>query len=108
MEHDVFEAIADPTRREIVSLLSTRPLPVQALAQNFTITRPAISRHLKVLRQAGLVSENKVGRQRLYRLQPERLREVREWVLYFDQFWLAALGRLKTLVEENPDGHSTD
>lgn len=102
METDVFAAIADPTRREIVSLLARQPMPVQMLAHRFPVTRPAISRHLKVLRQAGLVSEQKEGRQRVYRLQPERLQEVRDWVLYFDQFWLEALSKLKTLVEEKP------
>jgi DNA-binding transcriptional ArsR family regulator len=107
MQNDVFVAIADTTRREIIGLLAKQKVPVQLLAEHFPISRPAISRHLKILRQAGLVSEQKKGRQRLYQLHPERLSEVRGWIMYFDQFWFDSLNKLKNLVEENANDPNT-
>lgn len=104
MEHDVFDAIADPRRREILRHLAVEPISVQVLTDRFPISRPAISRHLRVLREAGLVTEHKEGRQRFYRLEPQRLLEVRQWVAYFDQFWMNSLQTLKTLAEEQTDG----
>ncbi len=103
MPDDVFAAIAEPTRREILSLLARQEMPVRALTEHFPISRPAVSKHLRVLREAGLVAETKVGRERRYRVRVERLREIRDWILYFDQFWPDALQALKTYVEETPD-----
>ena len=77
---DVFRAVADPTRRRILDLLSEGERPVNSLAQPFGMTRPAISQHLRVLREAGLVSERRMGRKRCYRLRAERLREIDQWV----------------------------
>jgi DNA-binding transcriptional ArsR family regulator len=77
-------------------------MPVQALAEHFPISRPAISKHLRVLRQAGLVTEQKIGRQRYYHLQPEPLREVSQWVAYFDRFWQDKLAALQNHLKENP------
>jgi DNA-binding transcriptional ArsR family regulator len=110
MSNDVFNAIADPTRREILRLLSHQEMPVQTLTSRFPISRPAISRHLRILREVGLVTEHKGGRQRFYRLHPERLQEVRDWVLYFDQYWSETLAAFKTFVEEreNHDSSSGD
>jgi DNA-binding transcriptional ArsR family regulator len=107
MPPDVFTAIADPTRREILRLLADEKIPVQILVRRFKVSRPAISRHLRVLRQAGLVTEQKEGRQRFYRLEADRLEEVRRWVTYFDRFWLESLNVLKTLAEEQDDGADT-
>lgn len=107
MPHDVYEAIADSRRRQILELLAVRDLSVQDISDHFPVTRPAISKHLKILREAGLVDEHKIGRQRLYHLYPEKLEELRAWVLYFDRFWLEKLNALKTLVEENPDEPSS-
>jgi DNA-binding transcriptional ArsR family regulator len=106
MSTDVFTAIADPTRREILRVLATEKIPVQRLTARFDVSRPAISRHLRVLREAGLVTEHKEGRQRFYKLEAERLSEIRQWVTYFDRFWFERLNDLKTLAEEQY--HGTD
>jgi DNA-binding transcriptional ArsR family regulator len=93
---DVFRAIADPTRRAMLDLLSQRgEQPAGALGKPFHITPPAVSRHLRVLKVAGLVAERKDGRQRLYSLRPGPLREVVDWARHYERFWqgkLAALG----------------
>jgi DNA-binding transcriptional ArsR family regulator len=98
---DVFHAVADPTRREILELLATADMPVHRLARHFNISRPAISAHLRVLREAHLVSERKSGRERVYSLIPGPLREVRMWIAYFDPCWDLRLKRLKTHLNGN-------
>ena len=75
-----FAALADPTRCRVVELLHGRPLPVHELAAAFSISRPAISRHLRVLKDAGLVREEKHGRENLYSLQRQRLRPLADWL----------------------------
>lgn len=102
MPDDVFVAIADPTRRKILRMLAQQPLPVKEMAAKFPVSRPAISRHLRVLRNAGLIAEHARGRQNYYHLQAERLKEVREWVSYFDAFWQDKLVNLKKHVEKKP------
>lgn len=92
---DVYTAIADPTRRRILDLLAEDGRSVTALAEPFEMSRPAVSQHLRVLREAGLVSEQRAGRQRIYRLAPDGLREVDLWLGSYRRFWhtkLAALG----------------
>jgi DNA-binding transcriptional ArsR family regulator len=101
IQPDVFTAIADPTRRAILRLLVHREMPVTALAGHFPVSRPAVSKHLRVLRQAKLVHERKVGRQRYYALHPEPLREVSDWIAYFDAFWQDKLADLQQYIEEN-------
>jgi len=96
----VFRAIADPTRRAILDRLRAGPTPVNALAADFHQTRPAISKHLRVLRQARLVSEARVGRQRLYQLQPRPLQQVAGWVEGYRAFWLSSLNTLKRYLEQ--------
>ena len=93
---EVFQAIADPTRRALLDLLRESERPVKNLVERFEISQPAISQHLRVLRKAGLVSERRVGRQRLYRLEGDALAQVAEWLAHYEEFWkakLAALGR---------------
>ena len=95
---DVFHAIADPTRRALLDRLREGEQPVAALAAPFSVSRPAISQHLRVLRRAGLVSERRAGRQRRYRLEAGALREVSDWLRAYEGFWrerLAALGRVR-------------
>jgi DNA-binding transcriptional ArsR family regulator len=77
--HDVFRAIADPTRRAMLDRLRSGDQSVSALAGPFRITQPAVSQHLRVLRDAGLVRARQVGRERLYRLDPRPLRQIVEW-----------------------------
>jgi DNA-binding transcriptional ArsR family regulator len=94
---DTFEALADPTRRRLLDLLTKGDLPVNELARRFDVTRPAISQHLRVLRDADLVRETRVGRERRYRLHARRLRTVHDWVSKYEVFWdakLAALGEV--------------
>ena len=92
---DVFRAIADPTRRAILDRLRAGPAPVNALASDFDQTRPAISKHLRVLREARLVSETKAGRERLYNLEPLALQKVAGWVEGYRSFWQTNLHQLK-------------
>ena len=92
---DVFQAIANPGRRAILDRLRKGEQPVLALAAPFDMTLPAVSQQLRVLRRAGLVRERRQGRQRFYRLNPEPLREVRDWTRAYERFWsrrLRALG----------------
>ncbi len=99
---DVFSAVADPIRREILQLLSIDDWPVNRLCGQFAVSRPAISRHLRVLREAGLVTELKMGRERLYSLNPGPLRAVRMWIAHFDRFWDLRLKRLKGRADIAP------
>lgn len=95
----VFHALADPTRREILDLLRSGERPAGEVAQRFTVSRPAISRHLRVLRQAGLVTQRKEAQSRYYRLQPQALREVDRWLDAYRAYWGARLHDLKRYVE---------
>jgi DNA-binding transcriptional ArsR family regulator len=96
---DVFRAIADPTRRGILDRLRAGPTPVNVLAAAFHQSRPAISKHLRVLRDARLVAEAKVGRERRYRLQPVPLQQVAGWIEGYRAFWLTNLTQLKHYLE---------
>jgi DNA-binding transcriptional ArsR family regulator len=96
---DVFRAIADPTRRAILDRLRAGPAPVNALAGEFEQSRPAISKHLRVLREARLVSEQRVGRERLYELHPRPLQQVAGWIEGYRSFWHVSLGNLKRHLE---------
>ena len=97
---DVFRAVADPTRRAILDRLRAGPAPVNALAEDFRQSRPAISKHLQVLRRARLVSERRVGRERLYQLHPAPLQQVAGWIEGYRSFWQVSLTQLKRHLEE--------
>jgi DNA-binding transcriptional ArsR family regulator len=97
---DVFRAIADPTRRAILDRLRAGPAPVNDLAADFDQSRPAISKHLRVLRASKLVSEQRVGRERYYSLEPAPLQRAAGWLEGYRSFWAANLDRLKRHVEE--------
>ena len=90
-------AIADPTRRRVLELVRDRELAAGEIAGEFEISRPAVSRHLRVLRTAGLVTERRDGRLRLYRADPEPLAELSRWL---DDYWSGRLAALKALAEE--------
>ncbi|MGE5675575.1 MAG: ArsR/SmtB family transcription factor [Mycobacterium leprae] len=100
--HDVYSAIADPMRRQVLGILAGGEYSVTALTSHFTVSRPAVSKHLAILREAGLVTERKIGRERRYRLRAEPLREVRDWTDHFAQFWMAKLTALEKHLEEEP------
>jgi len=97
---DVFRAIADPTRRAMLDRLRAGPAPVNALASDFHQSRPAISKHLRVLREARLVTEQRAGRQRLYELQPRQLQQVAGWIEGYRAFWVVNLTNLKRYLED--------
>jgi DNA-binding transcriptional ArsR family regulator len=96
---DIFRAIADPTRRAILDRLRGGPAAVNALAADFSQTRPAISKHLRTLRQAGLVREHRIGREHIYELQPVPLQKVAGWIEGYRSFWHVSLGQLKRHLE---------
>lgn len=99
---NVYQAIADPTRRQLLDLLGGGEQPVNYLARPFGVSRPAISQHLRVLREVGLVEERRVGRERRYRLCAEPLREVYDWVAHYDRFWREHLNKLGEFLKEKP------
>lgn len=90
----VFVAISDPTRRELLDLLAEREYAVNDLVSRFEVSQPAVSHHLRILREAGLVKKRQAGRRRLYRLEARRLREVYDWVAHYERFWTEKLDAL--------------
>src|SRR5438874_12066554 len=95
---DVFNAIAEPQRREILVLLRAGERPVTELAQELRMTQPGASKHLRVLREVGLVRDRKAGKRRLYRLHVRELRRVHEWTGGFARFWNESFDRLEAYV----------
>lgn len=98
MSGDVAGAIADPVRREILLALRSEPLSAGAIAGRFPISRPAVSRHLRVLREAGVIRAEAVGRQRIYLLEPAPLAELARWLEQFAPVWEQRLDALETEV----------
>jgi DNA-binding transcriptional ArsR family regulator len=94
-----FNALADPTRRAVLDLLRAGTRPAGEIARAFPISRPAISKHLKILRRAHLVDEHRQGRHRFYQLNPEPLKTVDQWLDEYRRFWTANLESLKSFVE---------
>jgi DNA-binding transcriptional ArsR family regulator len=92
----VFEAVAEPVRRTLLDLLAAREYSVSDLVARFDVSQPAISHHLRILREAGLVKSRQVGRQRIYRLEGRPLREVYDWLAHYERFWS---GKLEGLGE---------
>lgn len=97
---DVFNAIAEPRRRDILTLLRTGERPVTDLAQELGLTQPGASKHLRVLREVGLVRDRRAGKQRLYGLDARGLRSVHEWTGGFEQFWNESFDRLDAYVQD--------
>lgn len=96
---NTFAALSDPTRRAMLELLRSGHLPAGEIARAFPVSRPAISRHLRLLRQARLVQERRDGRRRIYRLDPAPLREVDGWLCGYRDLWKAKLSGLKNFVQ---------
>ncbi|MCY8241142.1 metalloregulator ArsR/SmtB family transcription factor [Bacillus haynesii] len=101
VNHDVFQAVSDPSRRKMLKLLAGRELPVTDISSHFPMSRTAVSKHLRILSEAGLVSGRKAGREKLYRLHPEPLAELQQWLAYFDMYWDNKLSLLKHKVEND-------
>jgi DNA-binding transcriptional ArsR family regulator len=100
LRRDVFQAIADPTRREIIGLLANKALTLNGVAENFPVSRPAISKHIKILTQCGLVIIKQQGRERFCQVDFNKLKEVNDWVNQFHSFWNQKLDALGGLLGE--------
>ena len=97
---DAFQAIADPSRREILRLLSRDTMTINALADNFDMSRPAVSKHIKALDSARLISIQNIGKERYCILNQEGFDDLQEWIDYFDTFWKSKLKKLEMLLNE--------
>ena len=97
MTDRVFAALADPTRRQVFERLAERPQTVGALAKQFPVSRPAVSQHLRILKDAGLVSDEARGTSRIYRIDPKGLGPMRRWL---DEQWERSLANFKALAEQ--------
>lgn len=95
MRRDVFQAIADPTRRDIIGLIANNPLNLNAIADNFSISRPAISKHIKILTQCGLITITQQGRDRYCRADLKQLEQVAAWTNQYRAFWTSKLDALE-------------
>lgn len=101
MRRDVFQAIADPTRRAIINLIAHESLNLNAVAENFDISRPAISKHIKILTECGLIVIKQQGRERYCEAQLQRLGEVSEWVEQYKTFWNSKLDALGDFLAQD-------
>ena len=95
---DAFQVIADPSRRYILQLLSKDSLTINSLAENFDMSRPAVSKHIKLLQSAGFISIQDIGRERYCILKPDGFNELQKWINYFDKFWASKLKKLETML----------
>lgn len=102
-KHDVFQAVADPTRRRMLQLLAEKEMSIATITDQFSLSRTAINKHLHILTEAGLLTKHKVGRETRYRLQPEGLIELDQWVSHFEKYWSGKLAALVQFVESNED-----
>jgi DNA-binding transcriptional ArsR family regulator len=100
MRRDVFQAIADPTRRAIINMIAGEQLNLNAVADQFDISRPAISKHIKILTECGLIVIKQQGRERYCEAKLAKLNEVSDWVEQYRQFWNAKLDSLENYLEE--------
>lgn len=100
MRRDVFQAIADPTRRDIISLVARNSMNLNAIAGNFDVSRPAISQHIKILTECGLVVIKKQGRERICEAKLDKLNEVHRWVEQYRQMWERKFDALENYLEQ--------
>ncbi|HSZ25452.1 MAG TPA: metalloregulator ArsR/SmtB family transcription factor [Cytophagaceae bacterium] len=95
---DAFQVIADPSRRQMMRLLSKDSMTINALAENFNMSRPAVSKHIKIMYNAGFISITDIGRERHCTLKKDGFDELQDWINYFDKFWERKLKKLETLL----------
>ncbi len=95
---DAFQVIADPSRRHMLQLLSKKSMTINALAENFDMSRPAVSKHIKILYGAGFISITGIGRERHCILKQDGFDEVQDFINYFDKFWINKLNKLQTIL----------
>ncbi len=103
IRRDVYQAIADPTRREILQVLASGACNLNTLTENFEMSRQAISLHVKILRECEVISVRKQGRDRICEIQPQSLREVHQWADQFRTFWTEKLKALQFVLEHDSD-----
>ena len=96
---DVFQVVADPSRRQILRLLLKDSLTINSLAEHFDMSRPAVSKHIKILHGAGFISIQDIGRERHCILKREGFEKLQEWISFFDHFWQSKLEKLKSLLD---------
>lgn len=101
MRRDAFQAIADPTRRAIINLVSQQPLNLNAVAENFKVSRPAISKHIKILTECGLLTIKQQGRERYCEARLKKLSEVSAWVEQYKVFWNKKLDALESFLQKD-------
>jgi DNA-binding transcriptional ArsR family regulator len=95
---DAFQVIADPSRRQMLRLLSKDSLTINSLAENFDMSRPAVSKHVKILYNAGFISIRDIGRERHCMLRQDGFNELQEWIGFFDKFWVSKLKKLENIL----------
>jgi len=95
---DAFQVIGDPSRRKMLMLLSADSMTINSLAENFDMSRPAVSKHVKILYSAGFISIQDIGRERYCTLKKDGFEELQTWISYFDEFWTSKLKKLETLL----------
>ncbi len=98
--HDPFNAVAEPKRRQLIQAMGAQELPVNEIVDRLGWNQPSVSKHLGVLKQVGLVSERRVGRQRLYRVNAERLKPIFDWVTPFEKYWSERFERLDHVLKK--------
>ena len=97
---DIFQVIADPSRRQMLQMLSKDSLTINSLAENFEMSRPAVSKHVKILYTAGFISIKDIGRERYCTLKQDGFEELQEFINYFDKFWVKKLQKLEDILNE--------
>ena len=95
---DVFQVIADPSRRQMLQLLSKNSMTINALAENFEMSRPAVSKHVKIMYSAGFISIKDIGRERHCTLKQDGFNQLQDFINYFDKFWTSKLKKLESLL----------
>ena len=100
MRRDVFQAIADPTRRDIINLIAYKPLNLNAIAYNFEVSRPAISQHIKILMECGLIEMKKQGRERYCEAKLGQLNEVSQFIEQYRKLWAERFDRMDDILDE--------
>lgn len=95
---DIFQVVADPSRRQMLQMLSKDSMTINSLAANFDMSRPAVSKHVKILHNAGFISIKDIGRERYCTLKQDGFSELQDFINYFDKFWTTKLKKLETIL----------
>jgi DNA-binding transcriptional ArsR family regulator len=99
MKPDAFQVIADPSRRQMLMMLSKDSMTINSIAENFDMSRPAVSKHIKIMYQAGFISITGIGRERYCTLKQDGFEELQDFIDYFDKFWNNKLSKLQALLK---------